>query len=452
MEEIDIKDFLSYLKKFLIPMIIVALLASGASVFYNLSIKKPTYKTSTTVVLAQKPDEKNNTSAATLNDININQKLVATYTEIVKSKLVLEQVIDDLGLQDTTAESLAKHINVTAVEDTEILKITVEDGNRIAAAQIANKIADVFTKEIANIYQLNNVSVLDVAQVNDKQSNNTTIRDSIIAALISIFGISAIAFLVYYFDDTIKYSDDLEKKINLPIVGKIIKSEIEKKTIGDELLVDKYPKHIVSESIKSLRTNLQFSSVDNGFKTILITSPNASEGKSFVSANLAISFAQAGKKTLLIDCDLRKGRLHKTFNIPNLNGFSTLLTDDLANTKKYVKKTHIKNLSVIPRGVFPPNPSELLASQKCKDLIKELKSKYDIIIFDGAPCNSVTDSVIMSTNVDETLVVVLNSKTPKNTLDMTRENLNKVNAHITGVVLNNINRKTAKYYSYYGDK
>ena len=450
MEEIDIKDFMGYLKKFLIPMIVVALITIGGSIFYNLAIKTPMYKTSTTVVLAQSTGDQTS-SSVTLNDISINQKLVATYTEIVKSKLVLEQVINDLKL-DTTAEKLAKHVTVAAIEDTEILKITVEDGNRIAAAQIANKIADVFTKEIVNIYQLNNVSVIDVAQVNDRQSNNTTVRDAAIALLISVFGISAIAFIVYYFDDTIKYSEDLEKKIGLPIAGKVIKSEIEKKTMSDELLVDKYPKSIVSESIKSLRTNLQFSNVDSGFKTILVTSANASEGKSFISSNLAISFAQANKKVLLVDCDLRKGRLHKLFNLPNLNGFSTLLTDELENYKKYVQKTHIKNLSIIPRGVYPPNPSELLGSQKCKDLIVALKQKYDIIIFDGAPCNGVTDSVIMSTNVDETIIVARDARTPKNTLDTTRESLQKVNAHITGIVLNGVNRKIAKYYSYYGDK
>ena len=450
MEEIDIKDFLGYLKKFLIPMIVVAVLATGASIFYNLAIKTPMYKTSTTVVLAQQTGD-NNTSSVTLNDISINQKLVATYTEIVKSKLVLEQVISDLKL-DTTAEKLAKHVTVAAIEDTEILKITVEDGNRIAAAQIANKIADVFTKEIVNIYQLNNVSVIDVAQVNDKQSNNTTVRDAVIALLISVFGISAIAFVIYYFDDTIKYNEDLEKKIGLPIAGKVIKSDLEKKSASDELLVDKYPKSIVSESIKSLRTNLQFSNVDKGFKTILVTSANASEGKSFVSSNLAVSFAQANKKVLLIDCDLRKGRLHKLFNLPNLNGFSTLLTDELENYKKYIQKTHIKNLSIIPRGVYPPNPSELLGSQKCKDLVVALKAKYDIIIFDGAPCNGVTDSVIMSTNVDETIIVARDARTPKSTIDTARESLQKVNAHITGVVLNGVNRKIAKYYSYYGDK
>lgn len=447
MEEIDIKDFLRYLKKFIIPMIVVAILAVGATFFYDTNIKKPMYKTSTTVVLAQQTSE--NTSASTLNDININQKLVTTYSEIVKSKLVLQQVIDSLNL-DTDVDSLSKHVTVTAVDDTEILKISVEDAEPESAAKIANKIAEVFSAEIVNIYKLNNVSTIDHAQTPENVSNNTTVRDSLIALLIAVFGVTAISFVIYYFDDTIKYSEDLETKIGLPVVGKIVKSDTPRKDVADEIIVENYPKSIVSETVKGLRTNLQFSSVDSGFKTILITSANASEGKSFVSANLATSFAQANKKVLLVDCDLRKGRLHKIFNIANLNGYSNLLTDEIENYKKYIKKTHIKNLSVIPRGVFPPNPSELLASNKNRDLIFALKSKYDIVIFDGAPCNGVTDSAIMSTLVDETLVVVRDNTTKKANLDTATDSLKKVNAHVTGIVLNGVNRKTARYYSYYG--
>lgn len=447
MEEIDIKDFLKYLKKFILQAIIIAALAVGATIYYDTQIKTPMYKANATVVLAQSTNE--NTSQTTLNDITVNQKLVTTYSEIVKSKLILQQVIDELSL-NTDVDTLNKHVTVTAVEDTEILKITVEDADPKEAAKISNKIAEVFSKEIVNIYKLNNVSTLDHAQEPENVSNNTTIRDAIIAGLIAVFGVVAISFIIYYFDDSIKYSEDLENKIGLPITGKIVKSDTSKKTPADEIVVEQYPKAIVSESIKGLRTNLQFSNVDGGFKTVLITSANASEGKSFVAANLATSFAQANKKVLLIDCDLRKGRLHKIFSIANLNGYSNLLTDEIENYKKYIKKTHVKNLSVIPRGDFPPNPSELLASNKNRDLIFALKTKYDIIIFDGAPCNGVTDSAIMSTLVDETLIVVRDGVTKKATLNTANDNLKKVNAHVAGVVLNGVNRKTARYYYYYG--
>lgn len=446
MEEIDIKDFLSYLKKFIIQTIVIAFIAVGATIYYDLNIKTPMYKSSATVVLAQPTSE--STSQSTLNDITVNQKLVTTYSEIVKSKLVLQQVIDELSL-NTDVETLSKHVTVTPVEDTEILKIAVEDKSAEEAAKTANKIAEVFSKEIVNIYQLNNVSTIDHAQTPDKTSNNTTVRDALIAGLISVFGVIAIAFIIYYFDDSIKYGEDLESKIGLPVTGKIVKSDVTKKG-ASEIVVEQYPKSIVTESIKGLRTNLQFSSVDNGFKTILVTSANASEGKSFIAANLATSFAQANKKVLLVDCDLRKGRLHKIFNIANLHGYSNLLTDEIENYKKYIKKTNIKNLSVIPRGDLPPNPSELLSSNKNRDLVFALKTKYDIIIFDGAPCNGVTDSAIMATLADETLIVVRDGVTKKATLDNANDNLKKVNAHVAGVVLNGVNRKSARYYYYYG--
>ena len=274
MDGIDIKDFLKYLKKFILPMAIIAILATGGSIFYNLKVKKPLYRTSTTIVLAQKADDANNSSINTLNDINVSQKLVSTYSQIIKSKLVLDQVISELSLSET-ADSLSKHVTVTAVEGTEIIKIAVEDGNHVLAAQIANKIADVFMKKIVNIYQLNNVSVIDAAQANAAQSNNTTVRDAAIAALLSVFGVVALAAVIYYFDDTIKYSENLESQISMPIASKIFKSDIDIDKNGDELLVDKYPKSIVSESIKSLRTNLQFSNIDNDLKTILVTSANA---------------------------------------------------------------------------------------------------------------------------------------------------------------------------------
>ncbi|MBR3164189.1 polysaccharide biosynthesis tyrosine autokinase [Candidatus Saccharibacteria bacterium] len=450
METIDLKDFFKYFKKFIIPTIIIAAIAIAATAFYETQFKTPLYRASTTVVLAQTNNDNKNT--ATLNDITVNQKLVSTYSEIAKSTLVLQNVIDDLKLNYTTDE-LSKRVTVTAIEDTEIIKISVEHPDRTQSATIADRIASVFIEEVSRIYQLNNVNILDVAKTPESPSNNTLKRDLALAAAISVFGVVAIAFLLFYFDDTVKYSEDLESEINLPIAGKIVRSGSKsKKNQKTEIFVEAYPKSAVSESIKTLRTNLQFSSVDHGFKTVLITSALAGEGKSFVSVNLAASFAQTNKKVLLVDCDLRKGRLHHILGVTNVLGFSNLLTDDVALFKKYIQKTHIKNLSVITRGAYPPNPSELLSSNKNKELLELLKEHYDIIIFDGTPCSGITDSVIMATLVDEVLIVTRDSKTPKATLDATRESLQKVKAPIAGVVMNAVTSKAANYYSYYGDK
>lgn len=451
MEEIDIKDFLNYLKKYALVALIVAVIAAAGTAVYDLGIKQKLYKSHTTVVLAQDNTKAESATTTTLNDININQKLVSTYSEIVKSKRVLQEAIDKLEL-DTTPEKLAKQINVTAIEDTEIIKIAVSDPDAERAAAIANKVAEIFATTVHDTFGLNNATILDEAEANNIQSNNTTLRDLAIALLLSVFGVVAVAFVIYYFDDSVKYSEELESQVKMPIAGKVVKSEIKLKPGDNEILVENYPKSAVSESIKGLRTNLQFASVDKEYKTILITSSTPSEGKSFVSANLATSFAQTGKKVLLVDCDLRKGRLHKMFNLPNTLGLSFLLTESADKYKKYVQKTSIKNLSVITRGAFPPNPSELLGSQKNKDLIAKLKDNFDIIIFDGAPCNSVTDSVIMATIAEEVLVVARDGFTPRSALEATRESLSKINAPVAGLVINAVNKNSAKYYSYYGEK
>ncbi len=467
MEELNLKEFFLYLRKYIILYVLILAAALSGTYFYDTEVKTDLYQSKTSVILAQSENSANSTT--TLNDVNVSQKLTTTYGEVAKSELVLQRVIDNLHL-DLSVKALQSNIKVTSIDDTAIINITVKNENAEKSAEIANEIAKVFSEEIVKIYKLDNVSVLDIAKTPDQVANNTTVRDLIIAAMLSTFGVSALAFLLFYFDDTVKYHEDIEQKLKVPIAGKIVKSEVklDKKhrsnsdvhssldmasrgKISNELVVEKRPKSIISENIKSLRTNLQFTSVDNTLKTILITSTNAGEGKSFIAANLAASFAQADKKVLLVDCDLRKGRLHKLFNVSNLSGLSNLLTDEILNSRRYIQPTGINNLSIITRGTYPPNPAELLSSEKNKALIYRLKQDYDIIIFDGTPCNGLADSVILSTLVDETLIVTRDAAVSKGAFSGTREALEKVGANIAGVVFNGINKKVTKYYSYYGE-
>ena len=453
MEEINIRDFLNYLKKYVLVIAAVALVLIIGVFVYDKSIKKPLYTTYTTIILT-KSNEAQTGTTITQNDILLNQKLVETYSKIIKSKLVLEQVISETGVT-YTAEELSENVNVEAYENTEMLKISVTDQDPELAASIANSIAQVFSGEIAKIYQINNISVVDVAVTPEEVSNNTLKRDLLIALFISIFGTIGVVFVVYYFDDTVKLTDDLEEEIGMPVVAKVFKSDIGSKNNRKvELLAQKYPKSVVSESIKTLRTNLQFSSVDEDIKTILITSSIPGEGKSFISANLAISFAQTDKRVLIVDCDMRKGRQHRIFKLSNSKGLSNLLIDDMTNLKDYINKTSVPGVHVITRGTVPPNPSELLNSKKNSDLLRVLKAKYDVIIYDGVPCNGLPDSIIMSKLVDKVLIVSSDSMTPKSVLESTKKQLESVNAPVAGDVLNNVNRKNStygKYYGYYGD-
>lgn len=453
MEEINIRDFLNYLKKYVLVIAAVALVLVIGVFVYDKSIKKPLYTTYTTIILT-KSNETQTGTTITQNDILLNQKLVETYSKIIKSKLVLEQVISETGVT-YTAEELSENVSVEAYENTEMLKISVTDQDPELAASIANSIAQVFSGEIAKIYQINNISVVDVAVTPEEVSNNTLKRDLLIALFIGIFGTIGVVFVVYYFDDTVKLTDNLEEEIGMPVVAKVFKSDVGSKNNRKvELLAQKYPKSVVSESIKTLRTNLQFSSVDEDIKTILITSSIPGEGKSFISANLAISFAQTDKRVLIVDCDMRKGRQHRIFKLSNSKGLSNLLIDDMTNLKDYINKTSVPGVHVITRGTVPPNPSELLNSKKNSDLLRVLKAKYDVIIYDGVPCNGLPDSIIMSKLVDKVLIVSSDSMTPKSVLESTKKQLESVNAPVAGDVLNNVNRKNStygKYYGYYGD-
>lgn len=446
MDEININEFFSYLKGYLFAFFVVIALAVMGVMAYDINIKKPIYQAQTTVVIAK--SDSLDGAAISLNDINASQKLATTYSEIAKSELVLNQVIKNLGLSIGVKE-LSKSLTIKPVDDTSILSIMAKSLNPELAATIANEIAAVFSKQVTEIYKIENVKQLSVATTPERPSNDTLTRDIVLAVVIAIVLVGGVAFLRFYLDDTVKHNDDIEKALGLSVAGTIYNSNVKIKKLENELIVEKSPKAIVSENVKSLRTNLQFMAVDKAIKTILVTSVNAGEGKSFVSANLAVSFAQADKNVLLVDCDLRKGRLHKIFGVSNSEGLSNLLTSDLRDLGKYVKTTKVKNLDLITCGTYPPNPSELLSSQKNKRLTKSLQSYYDIVILDGAPVGGLADSVILSSLVDETLIVLKDGNTAMGDLITVKDSLDKVGARIAGVVFNMVNQKSVKNYNYY---
>ena len=218
----------------------------------------------------------------------------------------------------------------------------------------------------------------------------------------------------------------------------------------NELIVATNPKSSIAEAIKTIRTNLQFSSVDDKVKSILVTSSFSGEGKSFVTANLAVAFAQAGTKVLIVDCDLRRGRQHNIFHVENLEGLSNLLIDDVEKKyKHYIKKTRYENIYVLPMGIVPPNPSELLASDKNKQLVEILAKNYDLVIYDGVPVGGLTDSIIMAVLVDKIVIVSAYKQTPIELLNNTKKNLEKFSDKIAGVVLNKYPATKDHYYSNY---
>ncbi|MDO5556091.1 MAG: CpsD/CapB family tyrosine-protein kinase [Clostridia bacterium] len=222
-----------------------------------------------------------------------------------------------------------------------------------------------------------------------------------------------------------------------------------------EVIAQKDPKSPIAEVFRTLRTNIQFMNSKKGLQTLLVTSTMPEEGKSWVSANLATTFAQAGKKTLLIDADMRKGRIHKIFGTTNVPGLSNYLSgiDEEDNVKsnitKHIRQTEIENLYIMPAGNVPPNPSELLADDEMIRMIEEFKKYFDFIILDGTPCILVTDSIILSRIVDTTVIVAEHKKTRKDNLIKVKKAIENVGGKIAGVVINKVPVNISKYNSSY---
>lgn len=229
--------------------------------------------------------------------------------------------------------------------------------------------------------------------------------------------------------------------------------------IKKELITQRDPKSPVSEVFRTLRTNIQFMNANKKLKTLLITSTFPGEGKSWVASNLAVTFAQADNKVILIDADMRKGRQYTIFGASPRPGLSNYLSgmdvdeNEEPDIADYLQKTEIDNLLIMTAGNIPPNPSELLVSPQMNKLISDLKEACDIIIIDGTPCELVTDSVILSRIVDSTVIVTAHKETKKDNLERVIKNIQNVGGHLAGIVVNKMPVSVKKYnekYYYYG--
>lgn len=229
-----------------------------------------------------------------------------------------------------------------------------------------------------------------------------------------------------------------------------------------EVIAHKDPKSPISEVFRTLRTNIQFMNVNKKLKVLLVTSTFPGEGKSWTASNLAVTFAQAGKRVVLIDSDMRKGRTYAIFGISPKPGLSNFLSEAEVNeatgelskdVSDYIQATEVENLYVMTAGSVPPNPSELLVSIQMRQMLNELRSLSDIIIIDGTPSELVTDSVILSRIADSTVIVTAHKVTKKDALERVVKNIKNVGGNIAGVVINKVPISSKKYgekYYYYG--
>jgi len=501
-------------------LIVFGTLVAGGTAYLVSQRMSPTYRASTTLLINQATDPD-----VTYSSILTSERLAKTYRELLKKRPILEEVIASLSLNMTPIE-LAKRVEVKLVQDTQLIELSVEDSDPWLAAEIANKISEVFirqneamqlgrfasskenlTKQLAAIEKdmeatqqaigaledsesiadqaelarlqsilvqyhnsyssliksyeeirlaearaINNVIVAEPAEVPDRPVKPRKLLNTLLAIVVGCMSAVSVAFLIEYLDDTVKTAEDVEKVMGLTTVG-VITRIFPLKEPGDALITTAHPRSPISEAYRVLRTNLQFSGLSNPATTLLVTSAGPLEGKTTTVANLGVAMAQAGKRVILVDADLRRPTLHKMFDLPNAVGLTTIFTRDKLDIEEALSPTGVDGLRVLTSGPLPPNPSELLGSQRMESIIERLKDNADVILFDSPPVLVAADASVLAAKVAGVLLVVDSGRVRSDICRKGKEALVQVGANILGVVLNKAAARSGVYYYYSrGDK
>ena len=303
---------------------------------------------------------------------------------------------------------------------------------------------------------VSNIQVVDQAEIPTRPYKPNNRLNLLLAAVVGLFLGVGLAFFFEYLDNTVKTPEDVEQMIRLPSFGMVPeisngrRNRLEKgASYPVELITHRHPKSILSEAYRNVRTSLLLSFSEKPPKKIAITSPNPVEGKTTTVINTAIALSQTGAHVVVVDTDMRKPRIHHIFNGgDNGKGLSNFLSGN-ADLASIVKKTEVPNLYYIPSGPIPPNPSELLGSNRFKNMMGALEKKFDHVLLDTPPVLGFADSLILSSSVDGVVLVVVGGKTPRETLQRAKEVLHQVNAKILGVVINRVDMRRGDYGYYY---
>jgi polysaccharide biosynthesis transport protein len=351
----------------------------------------------------------------------LESDITLTKDEIVKKQDELRELFSARQISDTQAEIRGLETKLSGLQST--YASLLGNSNRGAS---------------------NTLSILEPANLPQSPAGSNKAMMVLISAAIGLTLASGAAYILEYLDDTLKNATEVKKLLNLPVIGHI--PEVEKGQ-NDSTYLTKNPRSTVAEAFRTLRTNLEFASVDNPLKVILVSSAAEGDGKTSVSSALATIMAQGGKTVLLVDADLRRPSIHRYLGLSNKNGLTDVFRNSI-ELHEALQTWNLEKVMVIPGGEPPPNPAELLGSKKMDIILDSLRKVADVVILDGPPF-LVTDAALLASKVDGVLMVVRSGHSRKNEVLYSIEQLEAAGARVVGVALNGVRRSEETVYSRY---
>lgn len=449
----NLQDFTKLLRTRWFTIAATTLIAVLAAIGYSL-VTTPLYEASTRLYVSTSAGS----SAAELYQGNrLSQERVASYTQLITGETLAQRTIDKLGV-DMNATTLQSRVKATAKLDTVLIDVSILDESPVRARDIANALSDEFVVMVRELETPKpgatpdaRVIVEQRASIPSKPVIPKTARNIAIGLAFGLALGIGLAILRDILDNTVKDRETLEEITGVGIVGTV---PLDKGRRNQPAIAFESDSSAIAEAFRKLRTNLQFLSVDNPPRVIVVTSSVPNEGKSTTAINIALVLAEAEHNVVLVDGDMRRPSLNRYLRLVGQAGFSTVLSGG-ASLSEVLQETRFPRLTVLTSGATPPNPSELLSSMAAKNVLSELREKFDYVIVDSSPLLAVTDGALLAANADGALIMARFGQTKREQIEHAVRNLADVGASLLGAVVTMMpTRGGGAYnysYSYYGE-
>lgn len=439
----DIRRVFGIFKKYILLIICVTLIATILTFILTVFVIDKTYQAEAVMIISSHKNT-NEIQDLTYNEYNLNLKLVNSYRELCKTDRIMKKVIEEVSI-DLQPNELSERVSIVSLQDTEIIKISAKDTNPEMAARITNAVASIFVQEIPAIMQMDNIQIIDYADIPTMPFAPNVVSSTIIAFFLCLILSCSIAMMVDHLDNTLKDREWLEDIIKVPVIGTVPKFE-SKNTFSDKSTNNVGTADVhAREAYNRIYMNINFLGKDE--KCLLITSSVASEGKTTTATNIAVSMAMIGKKVLLIDADMRRSSVHTLLGISNKYGLSDLLVSSTGQNT-FIVNSKLENMSVITAGRRPPNPTRLLGSDRMGYIIQQAKEIYDYIIIDSPPVLVSPDALSLSRWIDGVILITRYAFSKKPEIKLAQNELSLAKTPTVGIIINRFGEGNKSHYGY----